>query len=31
VYGRFVKLIVSGGDIGKPTDQTTLFGLTLVE
>jgi hypothetical protein len=31
VYGRFVKLIVSGGGVGPPTDQTTLFGISLVE
>ena len=31
VYGRFVNLIVSNADIGKPTDQTTLFGISLVE
>jgi hypothetical protein len=31
VFGRFVKLIVAGGDVGPPTDQTTLFGIGLVE
>jgi hypothetical protein len=31
VYGRFVKLIVAGGGVGPPTDQTTLFGISLVE
>jgi hypothetical protein len=31
VYGRFVKLIVAGSDVGKPTDQTTLFGISLDE
>jgi hypothetical protein len=32
VYGRFVKLIVSGGEVGgDPSDQTTLFGISLVE
>lgn len=31
VYGRFVKLIVSGAGTGPPTDQTTLFGISLVE
>jgi hypothetical protein len=33
VYGRFVKLIVSGSDIiiGDPTDQMTALGIALVE
>jgi hypothetical protein len=31
VYGRFVRLIVSNSDVGPPTDQTTLFGISLVE
>lgn len=31
VFGRFVKLIVSNADIGRPTGQTTLFGISLVE
>ena len=31
VYGRFVNLIAPSGDIGDPTDQTTLFGIALVE
>ncbi len=32
VYGRFVKLITSGGEVGgPPTDQTTMFGISLVE
>jgi hypothetical protein len=31
VFGTFVTLIVAGADIGEPTDQTTLFGISLVE
>jgi len=31
VYGRFVNLIFAGGGIGDPTDQTTVFGIALVE
>ena len=31
VFGRFVNLITSGGDIANPNDQTTLFGIALVE
>jgi hypothetical protein len=31
VYGRFVYLIESGTGTGPPTDQTTLFGISLVE
>jgi hypothetical protein len=31
VYGRFVKLIVAGGEVGPPNDQSTLFGISLVE
>ncbi|MDO8616803.1 MAG: Tad domain-containing protein [Dehalococcoidia bacterium] len=31
VYGRFVNLIISNADIGTPSDQTTLFGISLVE
>ena len=31
VYGRFVNIIVTGGDIGDPTDQTTAFAIALVE
>lgn len=31
VYGRFVNIILSGGGIGPITDQTTAFGIALVE
>lgn len=31
VYGRFVNLIAPSGDIGDPDDQTTIFGIALVE
>ena len=31
VYGRFVNIIVAGGEIGDPTAQTTAFGIALVE
>lgn len=31
VYGRFVYLILSGGGVGPPSDQTTIFGISLVE
>lgn len=31
VYGRFVYLVKAGAAIGPPTDQTTLFGISLVE
>ncbi|HEY5638767.1 MAG TPA: Tad domain-containing protein [Dehalococcoidia bacterium] len=31
VYGRFVNIIYAGGAIGDPTDQTTAFGIALVE
>jgi hypothetical protein len=31
VFGRFVNLVTSGGDITTPNDQTTIFGISLVE
>ena len=31
VFGRFVKLVVSGGDVGPPDPNSTLFGIALVE
>lgn len=31
VYGRFVNLIAPSGDIGDPDDQTTIFGIALVD
>ncbi len=31
VYGRFVNIIFAGGGISDPTDQTTVFGIALVE
>jgi len=31
VYGRFVNLIFTGSGISDPTDQTTAFGIALVE
>ena len=31
VYGRFVNIVYAGGGIGPTTDQTTAFGIALVE
>jgi hypothetical protein len=31
VFGTFANIIVPGADVTKPTDQTTLFGISLVE
>ncbi len=31
VWGRFVKLVVAGCGVGAPTDQTTVFSVSLVE
>ena len=31
IYGRFLNIIVAGAEIGDPTDQTTVFGIALVE
>ena len=31
VYGRFVYIVLAGSAIGPPTDQTTVFGISLVE
>lgn len=31
VWGRFVNLVVAGSGVGAPTDQTTVFSVSLVE
>lgn len=31
VWGRFVNIFYAGGGIGEPTDQTTAFGIALIE